>query len=541
MSIEKNFNELALSHVPIVQCAENFPESKKALTDVETGRTWTYKELNKDINRLAHSFQEVQLVKGDVIMGSLLNGSEFILSMYAALKTGSVFSPINFRLPPGDLAYHLEDSKPKIYIYDSELEDIARDALRRSSHKPTMIISSGELENRSKDKPETDPPFPDDITPFDEALRLYTSGTTGKAKGVPLSHLANWLIVSLVCWQDQWFPVDRILALSPFFHRAGNNAGFMPALGCGAHVYTLKHFDPKAALDIIEKDRITFVMGAPPMFAGMISMMMQKKNEGKKWDVSSLKGLDTMGAPLTRALYESMCENLTRNIFNSDGNSESGWDIKQSPWAPADKWSTTPVMNGIACPLHYVRVVKVYSEKKADPDDIVPRDGKTEGEMIVKCLFHDDHYHNKPERTEASFRNGWFYTGDVVTWDEDGYFSIRSRSGDMILSGAENIYPEEVEAVLNEHPKVEDSVVVGVPDEMMGEKVGAYIRSNDPSITAEELDQYLVEHPKLARYKRPRYYKFIKDIPYTVTGKKIRYQLRDHIVEDLASGELKAV
>ena len=539
MSIQDNFYELALSHVPFVQSAESYPDYKLAVTDIEAGKAWTFKEFNRDINKLAHAFQEVNFKKGDVVMASMLNGSDFILATYATFKTGAIFSPINFRIPEADVAYHIEDSQPKIYLYDEELKDIARPALERSRHKPQLVISTAEFGNLMKDKPETEPKILDGITPFDEALRLYTSGTTGKAKGVPLSHLANYMTYFLLS-VDGMDANTRFLDLSPYFHRAGGHP-FMACLGFGSHVFAMKHFDPRVALDTVEKEKITFIIGAPPMFAAMIMVMREGAKQGKKWDVSSLNGIDSMGAPLVRSLYQACKEMLTENIFNSDGNTETGWDIKQYPWAPSVKWAPTPVMNGISCPFHFVRVVKAYSDKKAEPDEIVPRDGKTEGEMIVKSLLQDDHYHNQPDQTAKAFYKGWYYTGDVVTWDKDGYFAIRSRTGDMILSGAENIYPEEVEAILNEHPKVADSVVVGVPDEVMGEKVGAYVMPKDPSLTVEELDQYMAQHPTLARFKRPRYYKFIREVHYTATGKKIHYELRDQIKADLENGELKAL
>lgn len=544
MTYEELFKQLCLVHVPFVTCVENFPPDKMALTDVETNRSWTYRELNRDINRLAHALQAEGLQKGDVVMTSLLNSAEAIIAMYATFKAGTIYSPINARLAQGEISYHLEDSASKVYIYDAELEDIAKQAVELGRHKPQRVLSTNELAGYMNGRPDGEPQMIEGITPFDECLRLYTSGTTGRAKGVPLTHLANYLCCFLVFAMDQWTPEYKILVLSPFFHRAGNNAGFMPALSIGAHVYAMKHFDPVAALDLVEREKINFIVGAPPMFAGMARAIRIRQAEGgKSWDTSSLRGVDTMGAPLGREIYLGMKELLCAKVYNSDGNTEAAWVIKQSPWAPDEKFATNPVMNGIPLPFHFVRVVKRYSDRKADPDDLVARNGEEEGEMIVKCPLQADHYHNKPDKTEESFRDGWFYTGDVVTWDQDGYFSIHGRSGDMILTGAENVYPEEVEAVLNEHPKVRDCIVVGAPDPegILGQVVTAYVLPEDPSLTVEELDRFCREHPMLARFKRPRYYKFVDSIPYTATGKRVHYLVRDQVKKDIEEGQLQKI
>ena len=539
---EQMFKELCLAHIPIVMCAENFPDGKPALTDLEAGRNWTYRELNRDINRLAHAFQGEGLEKGDIVMTSMLNSAESIISAYAAFKAGMVGSPINFRLAAGEVAYHLEDSRPKIYIYEPEIESIVKKALEMSAHKPQRILSTGELAGYMEGRPETEPENITGVTPFDECLRLYTSGTTGRAKGVPLSHFANYICCFMVIALDNWTPEDKILAFSPYFHRAGNNAGFMPALAIGAHVFTMKHFDPVASLNAIEGSKISFLVGAPPMFAAMSRVVKMKKEE-KTWDLSSLQAIDTMGAPLDRETYLSIKETLCAKIYNSDGNTEAGWVIKQSPWAPAEKYETNPVMNGVPMPFHFVRVVKKYPDHKADPGDLVARDGVEKGEMIVRSPFQAVSYHNKPDKTAESFRGGWFYTGDAVTWDKDGYFMIHGRSGDMILTGAENVYPDEVEAILNEHPKVRDSIVAGVPDpdKILGSVIAAYVIPEDASLTAEELDRFCREHPMLARFKRPRYYKFVNEIPYTATGKRIHYMTRADAKKDMEEGKLTRV
>ena len=157
--------------------------------------------------------------------------------------------------------------------------------------------------------------------------------------------------------------------------------------------------------------------------------------------------------------------------------------------------------------------------------------------MIVrapgKCCYS---YVGRPDQARQTFYKGWVYIGDLGTWDEDEYVTIVGRKNDMIISGGENIHPVQVEEVLNEHPGVAESVVVGAPDEKWGELVVAYVVKKDPAVTAQDLNRHCMRHPMLARYKRPRYYRFVDSVPLTATGKKMHYKAREQAAEDFAVG-----
>ena len=159
--------------------------------------------------------------------------------------------------------------------------------------------------------------------------------------------------------------------------------------------------------------------------------------------------------------------------------------------------------------------------------------------MIVRSVKSGYAYVNQPEEQDQRFRDGWLYIGDLATWDEHGYVTIVGRKDDMIISGGENVHPAQVEAVLEQHPRIAEAVVVGVPDERWGELVVAYVVATDPSLDAAACDAYALGHPMLAAFKRPRAYRFVEQIPRTATGKKLHYRIREQAREDAAAGRLE--
>ena len=184
-------------------------------------------------------------------------------------------------------------------------------------------------------------------------------------------------------------------------------------------------------------------------------------------------------------------------------------------------------------------MVNIYEDKKADPEDTVPRDGVTQGEIIIyACEKSSLCYTADPGQTAEKYKDGWFYTKDVGTWDEKSYITVCGRKDDMIICMGENIYPAQLEAVLNMHPKVADSMVTGVKDPSRGESVAAYIVPADETLTVKEINHYCVESENIAGYMCPRYYRFVDSLPYNSTGKKQHVILKKMAAEDLDNGRL---
>lgn len=514
---------------------------KPAMTCTSTDRTWTYAELNQDVNRLAHALLEDGVGKSDVVMYQLLNSAEFVFSFLAPQKIGAINSPINFRLSPGETAYIIDDSKPVVFIYDAEIKETAEQALAMANHQPSRVVMvdmTGEekapegqvtFEDYVQNQSVEDPDITHPMHIYDENTRLYTSGTTGMPKGVPLNNINDILSAHDVAMHFPLTPTDKTMNMSPWFHRGGlHSGGPNPTLYVGGEIVILRNFHPKTCLKYVEKYGLTFLIGAPPMLK-----MLYEQQKKHPVDLSKLKGIVTMGAPLGREECINYQETLTPNIYNGYGTTEAFWNTFLRPYDLPEMAGSA----GRACTDDDVAVVKIYPDRKADPDDVVARDNQEVGEVIVRAPGKTAYaYVNKEEESRRVFHKGWIYIGDLATWDENEFVTIVGRKNDMIVSSGENIHPVQVEEILNEHPKVQESVLVSVPDELRGESTVAYIIKADPSLTTEELNRYCAEHPMLADYKKPRYYRFIDDLPYTATGKKKHFEVRKMAVEDQEAG-----
>ena len=510
---------------------ERYPDYT-ALIDGESGEVWTYTQLNETVNRLANAFLSKGVSAGDVVMYQLLNRPEFAFIYLACQKIGAVNCPINFRLASGETALILEDSQPKIFLYDEAFADESEKALEISRHKPefSFKIKSPDFSKLYNDSAPKEPNTTFTPNAFEEVTRLYTSGTTGLPKGVPLNNINEILTAHDVIMHLGLSDKDRLLNLSPWFHRGGIYIGGPnPGLYVGASLVAMKGFLPKEALNIIQKYSVSVVIGVPVMFTLLI-----EEQEKKKIDLSSLKAVVSMGAPLEKKLCTKMQEVFTPNVYNGYGTSETFWNTALKP-------EDLPEMAGSAgksCIFDSIRVVKVYEDKLAEPTDTVANNNEEVGEVIIQTFKTSMDYFKKPEEVKRKFYKGWFYTGDLAVWDSKRYISIRGRKDDMINVGGENIYPTQIEEAINECDFVTDCAVVGVYDEKRGNSIAAYVVGQDENISLDELKNFIKKHPMIPAYKRPRYYRIIEELPMTATGKKQHYKLREQAKEDLKKGLL---
>lgn len=491
-----------------------------------TGRTWTYASLNAEANQLAHALRGAGVGHGDVVMGVLMNSPEFVFAYIACQKIGAVFAPANFRLAAGEIALLVDDCRPSALLIDVEFRKVMEEARAVGHHVPNAVVSV-DAENTAE-APEGAVAYRDfvagmpadnpknDFTPsiYDESVRFFTSGTTNLPKAVPTNVLNTVLTAHDVMMH---FPVtgrDVTMNLTPWFHRGGLDAGGpCPVLYAGASLVILRSFTPKLALQYVSQYKITFLIGVPTI----VDMICRLK-ETTPCDISSLKGIVLMGSPLDKEPCERYMRELTPNIFNGYGTTETFWNTFLRPW-------DLPAMAGSAgspCTDDDVRVVPILPEGRSDPDTFVPMDGTTVGEVVILAVAKSTAtYFNNPEMTAAKFKDGWLYTGDLATWNERGFVTIIGRKDDMIVSCGENIYPVQIEGILNEHPKVEASLVLGVPDARRGSVVVALVKALDPSLTVRELREYCKAHPMLSPYKRPRMFSIVDELPRNATGKLV--------------------
>jgi acyl-CoA synthetase (AMP-forming)/AMP-acid ligase II len=522
---ERDFGYLA----GVARNASRFAD-RPALGEAEGERSWTYAELWRDVERLAGELAARGVRPGQTVVFQLFNGPEFALAWLAAMRLGAVATPINFRLSAGETAHVLDDSVPAAFIYDAELGPAAREALALASHAPDWTAVVGEDFDALLAADASPPPFPDrDV--YGETTRLYTSGTTGLPKGVSLNDVVEVMSAHDVIMHFPLAPDDVTLNMTPWFHRGGlYSGGPNPVFYVGAAAVSLRAFDPAAVLDLVAARGLTFLVGAPTNLA-----MLAEEQRRAPRDLASLRGIVTMGAPLEREACLLYQEVLTPRIFNGYGTTESFWNTFLRPAdLPAHAGSA-----GRACTDDDVVVARPGPGEGdgADPGNPVARDAEEVGEVVVRTPKAGYAYVNQPEEQAARFRDGWFHTGDLATWDAEGFVTIVGRGDDMLISGGENVHPVQVEEVLNEHPGVADSCVVGLPDERWGELIVAYVvpaADAAEELTVASLDAHCREHPMLADYKRPRAYRLVDSLPMTATGKKMHFRVRESAIADAA-------
>jgi len=522
-------------------------KNRRAMTDPLTNRTWDYTELNREANRLAHALRADGVGKNDVVMTTMLNCPEFAFTYIGPRKVGAILNPANFNLAPGEVALLIDHNRPKVFIYSAEVREMAEKAVKLAKFPPKRAVMADNYkghpvpeghiayEDYVAGREETDPEM--DFVPhiYDEVIRLCTSGTTAMPKSVPLNDINDLLSAHDVIMHYPMNVNDVTMNMTPWFHRGGCHCGGPgPTFYLGAALVVARNFIPKQCLQWVEKYGVTFLMGAPASLE-----MLARIQERHPVDIGGLRGLVTMGAPFEKAACMRYLEILTPNIFNGYGTTESFWNSFLRPYDLPDFAGTV----GGSCIDDEVRVVRVLEDgKKAEPDDLVPTDGETAGEIIIRSPAKSTFsYYNNPKEEEKKFYKGWMYTGDLGTWTDNLYITVCGRKDDMIVCAAENIYPSQVEEVLNTCEKVSDSMVTAVPDNVRGQAVAAYVIPKDPSLTVEELVEFCKESPLLSFYKRPRYYRFVDELPLTATGKKMHFVMKQQAEKDFEAGLLKKV
>lgn len=510
-----------------------------ALSCPPGGLKYSYRELNSEVNRLACALQDKGVRKGDVVMYMLHNSVQFVLCYIAPQKLGAVNCPVNYYLSAGELALNIEDSRPKVFVYESNFADTVEAALRLSSFRPEVILATGgsapeghtdfnDFLSRGSDRE----PVPDEqLNIYDECTRLYTSGTTSRPKGVPLYSINEVLSAHDVIMHFPMTHGDKTMNMTPWFHRGGlHSGGPCPTLYVGGEVVVMREFNAGLTLQYTQDYGINFLIGVPAVLN-----LLCRVQEQSGADLSSLKGIVTMGAPLDKESCIRFMQVLTPKIFNGYGTTETFWNTFLRPADLPEHAGSC----GRACTDDDVRVVKVHSDRFAEPDETVKKDNAEIGEVIIASPAKSGmHYMGNDELTGQRFHNGFFFTGDLAVWDKDSYVTIVTRKDDMIVSSGENIYPAQVESVLMEHPDVVEACVVGLPDKLRDQVTVAYVVPKDSSLTVKDLIHFVNNHQMLAAYKRPKFYRICDSLPHTPTGKLQRAVVREQVLQDFEMGLL---
>lgn len=478
---------------------------KVAVIDAATEDRWTYRELNDRATRLANLLRERYDVRsGDRIAVLAMNRVETLEALFAAAKLTAILVPLNYRLTHAELEYMLKDCAPKVLLYEKEYADLA--AQLSAFTKALILFGPSQYETALA----TSHAAPVEVEHFDAEMPLmiiYTSGTTGHPKGALLSHrMVTWNSINTHLALDL-VSTDVTTVHAPLFHTGGLNVLTTPLLHGGGTVVMMRSFDAAAWLDVIERFRCTIVFGVPTMF-----QMMLDAPRFADTDLSTLRLCISGGAPCPIPLIEAFQK---RGIVFTQGFGMT--EVGPNCFKLAVEDSVRKA-GSIGFPNFHTdaRIVN-------DKDEAVPRGDV--GELMLKGLHVCSGYWG---REDASLRDGWFPTGDLARQDDEGYFYIAGRKKDMIISGGENIYPAEIEAVLHNHPAVASAAVFGLPNAKWGETpVAALIKRPGADVTMEDILAFCQE--RLARYKIPKRIFFVDAFPLMGSGKVAKRQLREEI------------
>jgi fatty-acyl-CoA synthase len=509
----------------LAQAAINWP-NKEAL--VFEGRRWTYRQWNREVNKAAHAFKARGIRKGDRVAFLTWNLPEQVTGFYALLKIGAVPVPINYRLAANEVKYILDDSGARLLVFEESLRD-RLGPIKRDLAAVEGFIYVG-------DKPEGgEVCFADFIAPGsdaepevgagldDTAFIMYTSGTTGKPKGVVRTHSAELFGSMNMALECGFRHDDTILNNKPLFHIAQLQIQFVPFVQLGGRNILTRGFDVEETLSLCEKERITCLHGVPTQLVMMVQADLSK------YDLRSLRcgfyGGQTLADDVTKK-FMTIFPDYFANIYGStEALVVTTCDYRRYP--------TKVGSVGKAAVNMEVRVIKADSD---DPNDIA-KPGEI-GQLITRGPSLLKEYFKLPERTAQALKRGWFCSGDATFTDEEGFMTVMGRMDHTIKTGAENVHPSEVENVLFEHPGIANAAVVGLPSRKWGQAVCAAIIKKDPALTAEALDRFCLDSPNLANFKRPRHYFFVDEIPANSTGKVERGKLKDRLLA-LLNGPLE--
>lgn len=513
--------------------ARNYPE-KVALIYREKNHVWTYEQFNAKANQLAQALLKLGVKKGDVVSTFLYNTSEFALTLFASAKIGAIFNPINYRLTANELHYILNNAESKVLVFEDAVRDVVTKTKNLGTTVEHYLFVDQDLPDYAEDFEEllnsgenVQPNV--DVDEDDMYIMMYTSGTTGKPKGVLHRH-RDMVHHGFLMMQCMGITKNDIgLSAAPLNHTAELHTSFLPRVQCGATNVILHHFDTEKVLKAIQDEKITHMFAAPTM----VNMMLNHK-DFDKYDLSTLRLLGYGGASMAPVLIKRFLSKTNAELVQMLGTTEMGpvFTVLYS-----DEQLLKPGSAGKAIMTHEVKVVRLTEDGSPTHPDNECDIGEV-GEIIVRgpCMMKE--YYKREDATKKALAYGWYHTGDLGRVDEDGYIWVEDRMDFMINSGAENIYPREVEDNLLEHPSVAEVAVVGKPDEHWGEIVVAFVVVKEgENVTAEELDRFLIEGEKLAKYKRPREYYFVDSLPKTASGKIQKFVLERQLKEEVTASQ----
>jgi len=470
------------------------------------GQDVTYGQLHAMSAKLAGALRANGIEPGDRVALILPNVPAFPVAFFGTLLAGGVVVPMNPLLKAGEIDFFFTNSGAKVAFVWPDFVD---EATKGAATSGTTIVPCGPL-GPVEGSYEGGAPIaePTEREGDDTAIILYTSGTTGRPKGAELTH-DNVSLNAMRCAEviQQITPDDVIMGCLPLFHVFGLVVGLNAAVRVGASLALIPRFDPAAAIKVIGDEKVTVMQGVPTMYAAILN-----HPDSDSLDATSLRTCASGGSAMPLEVMKAFEEKFGCVILEGYGLSET------SPVASFNMpdRERKPGTIGLAIPGCEMRVVDLEGNEVADGEV---------GEIAIRGDNVMKGYWDNPEATAEAIPDGWFRTGDLATRDDEGYFTIVDRKKDMILRGGMNVYPREVEEVIYQHPDVLEVAVVAVPDELLGEQVGAGVALREGS-TATPEDIIAFTKERIAAYKYPRKVWLLDELPKGPTGKILRREVQ---------------
>ena len=488
--------------------------SKAAL--VFHGRPISYADLDDRADRTATALATLGVAPGDRVALVAGNVPEFVTSLYGGMRAGAIVCPVNYELTSEELGYVLADARAKVAITEMASLPVLLAVRDRLGDLEAVLVIGGppvpartislEAVVASASPRRRDAPPADDL-----ALIAYTAGTTANPRGAMLGHanlaanLKQMAGVGALAMTSE----DVALLALPLFHLYALNAVLGLAIAAGATAVLADRFEPRDTLELVARHGVTALFGAPPMFSAWVALAEAGENLP---DLSSVRLAVSGAAPLPPRVLAGFRERFGVDIWEGYGLTECGPAVTST----AAGGEPRPGSIGMALPGVEVRLVDEHGEDAEDGDP---------GEILVRGPNVFRGYWGRPDETDRVFDRGWLRTGDVAYRDEDGYLFLVDRRRDLIFVSGFHVYPKEVEEAIQQHPRVQEAAVVGVPDELTGEAVQAWVvPRRKEQLSAEEILDFLRGY--LARFKWPRDVRVVDRLPHHVTGKVLRRALR---------------
>jgi long-chain acyl-CoA synthetase len=473
------------------------------------GRQFTYAEFDLAVNRVALMLASRGIGKGDAVSLLMPNSAEYIMGYFACWKLGALAGPVNSLLKEHETAFVMNNSEAKAILLHSEFRDRIESIRGQLPHLTSVIEFDDEAEATREFAESAN--VLSTVSPCrkeDDAIIIYTSGTTGKPKGCLLTH-GN--IISNARQISEWLSFtdrDRLLTIMPLFHMNAVSVTTMSALYAGGSTVISPKFSAKRFWNVISDYGISSFGSVATMLSMLLNTYPEGVPEGLKTE--QLRFAMCGSAPVPAEVMKKFEETFNCPVVEGYGLSES---TCRSTFNPPDARRRPG-----SCGLPIGNEMKVFDDNDCEVPDCELGEIVLRGENILKG------YYKNPEATAVAFRNGWFHTGDIGYRDQQGYFFIVDRKSDMIIRGGENIYPREIDEVLYQHAAVAAAATIGIPDQLYGEEVAAFVVLKDGMKVSEE---NLISHcqKELADYKCPKSIRIVQEIPKGPTGKLLKREL----------------